>query len=327
MALLTANQLTLVSLAKRTKNNAVLAVAEVLSKSNAVLSDAPWVQANGLNNHTSSKRVYLPAGSWSKINTGVALEKSEVTQVVESIAMLESYSRIDTRLIDIAPDPMAFRMDEDLAFVEGMSQTLASQIFYGTTVGSPEKFDGFATRYANLTTLGVSAVHNVHNYGSSGSTLNSVFIVQWGPTTVHMIYPRNADPNIPGVGIKQEDDGKLTVTDSNNAPYKCWQTHFQVWAGLAVRDDRCVQRVCNVPATASNLSDKLIDALRQMPNNGNGSVIYANAIVLSCLDKEAKDKTNVYYTPPEVFGYPQMMFRGIPVKQCDALLGTESALT
>lgn len=324
MALLTANQMTLVSLAKRTKNNAVLAVAEVLSKSNSVLDDAPWIRANGETSHTSSKRIYLPAGSWRKINAGVALEKSEVTQVVESIGLLESYSRIDSALIELSPDPMAFRMDEDLAFVEGMSQTLATQIFYGTSVGTPEKFDGFATRYATLTTLGTSAVHNVHNYGGTGSALNSIWIVNWGPTTCHLLYPRNADAN---VGITQKDDGELTVTDASGGVYKVYQTQFKVWVGLAVRDDRCVQRVCNIPATASNISDKLIDALRQMPQDGANAVMYANATVLGCLDKEAKDKTNVYYQPAGPWGLPTMFFRGVKVLKADSLLSTETALT
>jgi hypothetical protein len=323
MALLTANQLTLVDLAKRTKDNRVMAIAEVLNKANAILDDAPWTQANGETSHTTSKRLYLPAGSWRKINSGVALEKATTTQVVESIGMLESYSRIDSALIELSPDPAAFRMTEDLAFVEGMSQTLATQIFYGTTVGYPERFDGFATRYKNLTTVNVSSVHNVHNYGGTGSAVNSIWIVQWSPTNVHMVYPRNATANL---GITQKDDGELVVTDANGYPYKVYQTHFKIWAGLAVRDDRCIQRVCNIPATASNISDKLIDALRQMPQDGSGAVMYANATVLGCLDKEAKDKTNVQYLPSGPFGIPTMFFRGVPVRKCDALV-SETALT
>jgi hypothetical protein len=324
MALLTGNRLTLVDLAKRTKDNAILAIAEVLNKVNAVLDDAPWVNANGETQHITSKRLSLPSGSWRKINSGVALEKATTTQVVETIGMLESFSQVDSALIEIAPDPAAFRLSEDLAFVEGMSQTLAYQIFYGSTVGAPEKFDGFATRYAHLTTMGVSSVHNVHNYGGTGSTLNSLWIVQWGVDKAHMVYPRNAARN---VGITPKDDGELTVYDASGNPYKVYQTHFKIFAGMVVRDDRCVQRVCNVPATAVNLSDKLVDALRQMAQNGAGAVIYGNSTVLGCLDKEAKDKTNVFYGPADAFGRPTMFFRGVPVKQADSLITTESALT
>ena len=324
MALLTATKLTLVDLAKRTKDNAILAIAEVLNKVNQVLDDAPWVNANGETQHITSKRLSLPAGAWRKINSGVPLEKSTTTQVVETIGMLESFSQVDSALVEIAPDPAAFRLSEDLAFVEGMSQTLGTQIFYGTTVGPPEKFDGFATRYAHLTTLGVSSPHNVHNYGGTGSTLNSIWVIQWGTDKVHLVYPRNAARN---VGITPKDDGEQTVYDSSGNPYKVFQTHFKIFCGLVVRDDRCVQRVANIPATASNLSDKLVDALRQMPQGGAGAVIYGNTTVLGCLDKEAKDKVNVFYGPPDAFGRPTMSFRGVPVKQSDALLSTESALT
>lgn len=321
--LLTGNRMTLIDLAKRTKDNSVIAIAEVMNKVNAIMDDAVWIQANGETQHVTAKRLSLPTGSWRKINEGVDPEKSTTQQLVETIGMLEAYSHVDTALVDVAPDKAAFRLTEDLAFVEGMSQTLANQIIYGTTVGYPERFDGFATRFANLTTLSVSAVHNVHNYGGSGSTLNSVWIVQWGATKVHMIYPRNSV----SVGFSMADDGVQTIVASNGGYFKVYQTHFKQYAGLCVRDDRCVQRVANIPATAANLSNKLIDALRQMPADGGGAIIYANATVLGQLDKEAKDKTNVNYGPADAFGRPTMFFRGIPVKKVESLLTTESALT
>jgi len=321
--LLTSTQMTLLDLAKRTKDHAVLAIAEVLNKVNSIMDDAIWIRANGETQHLTSKRLSLPTGSWRKINEGVDPERSTTEQIVEGIGMLEAYSRVDTALIDVAPDKAAFRLTEDLAFVEGMAQTLANQIVYGTTVGYPERFDGFSTRYANLTTLGVSAAHNVHNYGATGSTLNSIWIVQWGANTVHMIYPRNSVT----VGFTMKDDGEVVTTAPNGGIYKVYQTHFKQYAGLVVRDDRCVQRVANIPATAANLSNSLIDALRQMPYDGAGAVIYANATVLGQLDKEAKDKTNVNYMPSGPFGIPTMHFRGVPVKKVEALLTTESALT
>jgi len=321
--LLTGTRMTLIDLAKRTKDNAVLAIAEVLNKVNTILDDAVWIQANGETQHLTSKRLSLPTGSWRKINEGVQPEKSTTQQIVETIGMLEAYSHVDSALIDVAPDKAAFRLTEDLAFVEGMSQTLANQIVYGTTVGYPERFDGFAKRYANLTTQGVSAVHNVHNYGATGSTLNSLWIVQWGASKVHMIYPRNSLT----IGFTMNDDGVQTITAPNGGYFKVYQTHFKQYAGLCVRDDRCVQRIANIPATAANISNKLIDALRQMPTDGAGAVIYGNATMLGQLDKEAKDKTNVNYGPADAFGRPTMFFRGIPVKKVEALLTTESALT
>lgn len=323
MALLTATKMTLIDLAKRTKDGAILAIAEVMNKTNAIMDDAIWVRSNGETQHITAKRLSLPTGSWRKINQGVALEKSSTQQIVEGIGMLEAYSQVDIALVDVAADKAAFRMSEDLAFVEGMAQTLASTIIYGSTSGAPEKFNGFATRFAHLTTKGVSAVHNVHNYGSSGSTLNSIWVVQWGADKVHMIYPKNSVT----VGFAMSDDGVQTVYDASGNPYKVYQTHFKQQAGMVVRDDRCVQRVANVPATATAISDILLIALREMPQNGAGAVIYTNTTVLGCLDKEAKDKTNVNYGPADAFGRPTMFFRGVPVKQVDSMLTTESAVS
>lgn len=326
MSLMTANRLTLVELAKRVKDGSVVQIAEVLNKVNSILDDAVWEPSNNLTNHVFTKRIYLPTGNWRKLNQGVARESSRTAQVTENIAMLEAYSQVDDALVDINPDPMGFRLKEDLSFVEGMSQTLASALIYSTTVGYPEKFNGFATRFASLTTANVSATHNVHSCGGTGSSLTSAYIVQWDSDKVHMIYPGNSQT----VGIAVKDDGLLTVNDGNNNPMKVWQTNFKVYAGLAVRDDRCVQRVCNISATRTTgawSDDKMIDAIRQMPMSGAGAVIYCNRDVLSAMDKDAKDKSNVFYGPPDVWGRPTMLFRGFPVKQVDAILTTESAVS
>jgi hypothetical protein len=326
MATMTANRLTLVELAKRTKDGQVQAIAEVLNQVNSILDDAIWLSANGETSHVTTKRVALPTGSWRKLNTGVSREASRTQQVVETIGMLEAFSQVDEALIDISDDPMGFRWTEDVSFVEGLSQTMATAVFYSTTVGYPEKFNGFATRYAALTTANVSATHNVHGCGGTGSALSSVWIVQWGADKVHMIYPKNSKT----VGISAKDDGILTVYDSSNNPFKVYQTHFKVYVGLVVRDDRCVQRVCNIHATRTTgawSDDKMIDAIRQMPLGGAGAVIYANKTTLALMDKDAKDKSNVQYGPPDVWGRPTMFFRGFPVKQVDSLTTTETAVT
>jgi len=326
MALLTANRLTLLELAKRTRENRVVAIAEILSKTNTMLMDAPYVQANDTTSHTTTKRHYLPTGSWRKINQGVVIESSQTTQITEGIGMLEAYSRVDSALVDMSPDGRAFRLSEDLAFIEGMSQTLATALVYSNTSGYPEKFNGFATRYASLTTKATSAVHNVHGCGGTSPTMTSLWIVQWGEDKVHLIYPRNAA----NFGIQVIDDGLLTVADSSGNPYKVYQTHFKINVGLAVRDDRCVQRVCNINTSGSTYiwsDDVMIRALREMPNQGAGAVIYANTTVLSQMDIDAKDKSNVYYGPPDAWGRPTMFFRGYPVRQVDALLNTETTVS
>jgi hypothetical protein len=326
MATFTANRLTLIELAKRTKDGNISAIAEVLNQVNTVLDDAVWSAANGLTSHMTTKRIALPTGSWRKINSGVARESSRTAQVTEVIGMLEAFSQADEALVDISPNPGEFRWSEDVAFIEGLSQTLATAIFYSTTAGYPEKFNGFATRYASLTTANVSATNNVHSCGGTGSSLSSAWIVQWGTDKVHMVYPGNSNT----VGISVKDDGLQTVYDANNNPFKVYQSHFKVYAGLVVRDDRSVQRICNISATRATgawSDEMMIAAIREMPYGGAGAVIYANRSVLTLMDIDSKDKANVFYGAPDAWGRPTMMFRGYPVKQVDALTATESAVT
>jgi hypothetical protein len=268
----------------------------------------------------------LPSGSWRKINAGVAKEASRTQQIEEPIGMLEAYSQVDEALVDLAPDPVSFRRSEDLAFIEGMSQTLSTALIYGSHAATPEQFDGFATRYANLTTAGTSAVHNVHGGSGTGSDTTSVWLIQWGPDKVHLFYPRNSDT----IGLTMKDDGLETVLDASSNPYKAYQSHFKSYIGLCVRDDRCVQRLANIESTGSSniwSDDVTVRALREMPDGGAGAVMYANRTVLAQIDIDAKDRSNVWYNEKDVWGRPVMTFRGIPVRQVDAILNTETAIT
>jgi hypothetical protein len=93
-----------------------------------------------------------------------------------------------------------------------------------------------------------------------------------------------------------------------------------------------VFRIANIETAAgakSNIFDDdiLIRALRRCPANAAGLVIYANRTVLTQMDIRSKDKSNVNYSIADIFGVPTTTFRGFPVRQVDAILDTESALT
>ena len=320
MSTMTINsQLTLVELAKRTNNKDLLLITEVLNETNELLDDAVWIEGNQTISHKGSQRTFLPVGTWRRINSGVEQEASATKQIVEPMGMLEAYSTVDKKLVEIAPNPMEFRSQEDLAFVEGLSQSLIDAIIYGNLSTDPEKFDGLATRYSKL------ADTNVLGQGGTGSDTTSVWIIQWGPTRCHLVYPRGSQ----SIGIGTRDLGEQTVYDANSNPYQAFRTHFEINCGLFVHDQRCVQRLANIEtAGATNTldDDSLVILLGRMLQRGVGAVIYANRTICTQLDILAKDKTNVNYTSADVFGKPTTLFRGVPVKLVDALLDTETAI-
>lgn len=317
--------LTLIELAKRKgPDGDLLAIAEVLAEDNEVLQDAIFMEANDTFSHKGTRRVSLPSGSWRKLNSGVANEASRTVPYVETIGMLETYSEVDKDLVVSAPNPRQFRMDEARAFLEGLSQTWASTFFYANTTTTPEKFQGIATRLSSL-----NADANVIGAGGTGSDCTSVYIVQWNPSRVFCVYPRNDPFN----GVRHTDLGEHTLQDGDGNNYQGYRDHFQWKSGLVVNDDRCIARIANIESTGtSNIFDEddLIKILNRMPMRGKGASIYANEEVISQMEIRLKDKTNVYFQPNRgegLAGEPVMYFRGNPIRLCEQILITEDAIT
>jgi hypothetical protein len=317
------NQLTLLELAKRSNNGNFLEIAEVLNEINEVLQDGIWVEANQVTSHIGTQRTHLPSGSWKQINVGIAKSASATKQVTEPVGVLEDYSIVDKRLVDLASDPMKFRSDEDIAHVEGMSQTIADGIIYGSIATTPEAFNGFATRY-NLTSMA-----NVYGAGGTGSDTTSLWLVEWGPRKVHFLYPKGTTTI-----VSTKDLGIRPAYDSGtpSLPYEAYWTHFAIAGGIYVHDDRCVQRIANIETTGTSSilsDDDIITAMNQMPNPSTiaGVKMYVNRTLKTQLEILAKDKSNVNYTSDNAFGAPITRFRGVPVRLCEAIVDTETAIS
>lgn len=308
---------TLVELANRVDPQGNLAVvAEVLAQDNEILKDAPWFEANQIFSHKLVRRLTLPGGHWRKLNDGVALETSQTVDMIEAMGMLETYSRVDKDLALAAPNVNQFRSMEAVAFLEGLSQTLAYTTIYGNNATAPEQFTGLAPRLATLGNMVIT--------GGGTPNLSSAYVVQWGPKKVHFIYPPASK-----AGIFHEDLGQQTVAGSTaNTLMEVYTDHFQVKCGLAVHDDRCIGRIANIPATGTFLEDPLITLLNRMPNGGAGAIIYVDAEVKTRMEIKLKDKTNVNFTTENgLGGVPVLRFRGNLVKRVDQISIAETAVT
>lgn len=316
------SQYTLVELAKRTNNGNLLEIAEVLSITKEMFQDAVWIEANQTASHVGTKRTNLPSGTHRQANQGVASEASSTKQVAEPICRLEAHSRVDEAILDLATDKAKARSQEDLAFVEGLGQTIETNMIYGDIDTNPEQIDGLATRYD------ATADANVIGASGTGNDTTSLWIIEWGPMKVHMIYPKGSE-----AGLQTEDMGKQLVTnDSGSTYFWAWFTKFVAWYGLYVHDDRCVQRIANIETSGIEHlldDDDIIEALNLLPQAGGGgsTAIYVNRTLKTQLEILAKDKTNVNYTSDNAFGVPVTRFRGIPVRLCESIVNTESAIT
>lgn len=347
MAVIGGTYLTLTDWAKRVDDgNKIATITELLSQANEVFIDMPWIEGNLPTGHKSTIRTGIPSGTWRLLNYGVPYGKSTTAQIVDTVGNLEAYGLIDKDLADLNGNTAAFRFSESSAFIQGLSQQMADTIFYGNVLTNPERFMGLAPRFNTVSAAAAQSAQNVIDAGGTGSDNTSIWLVVWGPNTVHGIFPKGKM-----TGLRHEDLGQDTVHDVNGNPYQAYRDHFKWEAGLTVRDWRYIVRICNIDVSdlaggsPANLITLMIRALHKVPtmptNVSNVSTsdapgvsgmmgraaFYCNRDVATWLDIQALNKTNVQLRMQEFDGVPVLSFRGIPIRTVDKLLSTEARIT
>ena len=305
-------------------------VAELLSQSNEILEDAVFMESNLPTGHRVVIRTGLPAVYWRSINQGVPTSKSTTAQVDEGLGMLEAYARVDQDLAALNGNTAQFRLSEDTAFLEAMNQTQAQTLLYGNPSTDPRQYLGLAPRYGTIS--GAGNAQNIIDAGGTSSNNTSIYLVLWGENTVFCTFPKGSK-----AGLVHDDQGVLTVYDSNQNPYQAYQTHYQWKNGLVVKDWRYVVRICNINTAnlvsesgAADLIKLMSRALDRIPNFSAGrAAFYMNRTVYSMLRVQALNKSQNAISIENglnQFGTPQSWasFEGVPLRRVDQLLNTEA---
>jgi hypothetical protein len=330
MATLDNNWPTLVDVTKRlAPDGSVADVAEILNETNEVLDEMPWIEGNLPTGHRTTIRSGLPEPTWRRLNYGVQPSKSTTVQITDTTGILEAYSYIDKDLAMLNGNTSAFRLSEDTAHIEGMSQELAETLFYGNEGTEPEAFTGFAPRFNDLS---AENADNIIDAGGTGSDNTSIWMVVWGEQLCHGIYPKGST-----AGLNFSDLGEDTVDDGNSGKYQAFRSHYQWKAGLTVRDWRYIVRIANVDTSnltkdasgGADIIDLMSQALELPPSLSRGRpVFYCNRTISSYLRRQLVNKVaQSTLAMGEVAGRPVMMFGEVPVRRVDALTNAEAQVT
>ena len=298
-------------------------IVEVLNrKMGEILTEAPWLPSNDVWTNKTTRRGTLPTGSRRKLNQRISQSVSKTTEVLDVIEQLEDYCDVDVALVDSMPSPAVFRSGEVDAFVEGLGQTMVSDILYGNANVNPDSMHGLAPR------LGTLDARFVIDAGGSGGDTTSVFVVTWGQATVYLIYPKNMAANL---GVQHVDKGQVT-SETTAGLIEVYRDHFVIRCGMVIRHPRAIGRVANIEAAGvDNIfnEDNLITLLNNM-ETGPGTRIYCNEVIATQAQIRCKDKNNVYWTPggSALSGEPIMYFAGVPVRKLarEILLNTETVV-
>lgn len=299
-------------------------IAEVLNRrTGQILTEAPWMPSNDIWTNKTTRRASLPTGSRRRLNQRISQSVSRTTEVMDVIEQIEDYCDVDAALVASMPSPGMFRSGEVDAFIEGLGQTVASDILYGDSNTNPDSMHGLAAR------MDAADARFVIDGGGTGSDVTSIYVATWGPTSAYLIYPKNMAATL---GVQHTDKGVVT-SETASGLIEVQRDHFVIRCGLVVRDPRAIGRYANIEVSGGSNEfdeDNLITLVNNM-TKGPGTRIYCNEVMLTKMQIRLKDKNNVNFAPGgnALSGEPPLYFQGIPIRVIDReiLLNTETAIS
>src|ERR1035437_8488846 len=205
MALLSNTNTTLLDIARRLDPNGSIAmVAEVLQKYNEILDDIPWQEGNLPTGNQTTIRTSKPTPTFRLLNAGVVPAKSTTGQIVDTCAILETRSHVEKAVAELNGNVAAYRASEDVAFIEGMMDTLSTALIYGDVSKNPEQFNGLASRYFSISG-GYTTSGNLIDGGGSGVDNTRILLGCLDSCKILCFFPKGSK-----AGLQQQDEGLLT---------------------------------------------------------------------------------------------------------------------
>lgn len=338
---MSAPYMTLADLVRRDASaNGYVPVVDVLSQSNPLIYDAPYVMTNNHATHVYSVFDQLPGSAWKAFNLGLPASVDKISQQTEEVSIMGQLAIVDEDEVAIADNWDTIRAQRDKRFIEKLGQDMTWASFYANKANNALAFNGFANRPA-FNSLGgnvggainglTQVIDNATRYwgsvASAANGLTSIWIVNWDPERAYFIYPKGQAYG----GVKVDDKGLQQMKDANSNLYWAWMTKYTISMGIAIPDPRMIVRIANIETINSATGqwsakgfheDAVIDALNSMANLGGGQpMIYCNRHVLMEMAKKAKNFTQARFDQDSTLGgkYVLPTLYGAPIRLIDKL--------
>lgn len=318
-------------------DNSAVQVTNTLIETNDLIKDLPALPSNGGLFHQGARVSSLPSGTLVDVGGTWGASKSERTPFVEALATIRSRYQTPKDVLQTEGKEISQMLisEEKKDHIEGMGQSWVNLIMHGSATPQQNSIVGLYNRPP------WNAVDSEFTYdvGGSGSDLRSAWLIQPGPTTVHLIY----NPNHPTLGVEMDDKGEVfvPVTISNGVVTAArWDIviEFMLQEGICIRDQRAVKRIANVPCgpTDSPGADLINNVIRaSLKHNVNASkawFLYCDADLYTQLVLGANDKLKVFMSDKNIYQTVlPMIGPNVIIRRLDALnyavgAGTESQI-
>ncbi len=306
--------------------------AEVLTENNPFIMDLAILPANGILSNQGSRETSLPTPQIIKVGDGHDSSTVRWDTFKENISIFKDRASIPEDTYDLQPQKLAFRAKVEDRHMEGMGQGATNHFIYGTSVATPEKFDGLDVRYSVPDATdptnpdSESSDYAVFDAGGTGADTMSIFLIQHGIDKIHGITPIND----PMMGIKKTDEGKVYATAENGKERLEYRTEFQWKIGLNIVDIRSVARVRNIESAVANLDASFLQLVFQAEEEifrGSEQIFaYIPKRMMTFFKIMAEAKQNVTYDTNNIYGIPLYRIGAILLRPMDAMSITETSV-
>lgn len=299
-------------------------VVELQSKTDALWRVLPFKACNDGTKEVVIMRKALPDIAWRMLNKGTKPSKSGTQQISYSCGAAEAFAQVDERVLKLNKNSNTWRLSENYAHQEAMSQKMATTFFYGDEKINPAGFTGLSAFYYSKSQEALYA-DQIIDCGGTGNNLTSLWIMTFSDDTLYGIHPETIE-----AGYKYQDNGRVKMYDEQRGEFYGYESQYNWDMGLALRDPRYVVRMANIDVTQrddSSFIRKMIEGYNQIHDVDHGTtVIMCNRSVQTYLSILASEKTNVNLRIDEFGGKKIEHFWTSPILRCDSILKTESQL-
>jgi len=322
----------LIDCLKNVQNGKFVPWAETLTEDSPFLMDLQIETASGILSNEGSREVSLPTPQIVKVGDGHDSSTMRWDNFTENISLFKDRVAIPKDVYDLKPDKIAYRAKIVNRHMAGMGQGVTNHFFYGTSVATPEKFDGLDVRYSvpdatdPTNPSSSSADPFVFDMGGTGDDTMSIWLIQQELDKFSGIVPIN-DPQM---ALEKRDTGLHYADAENSKEREEYRTELGWKVGLNIADQRSVARVRNIESAVANLDASFIQLVFQAKNEvfkGSGQIFaYVPKRMLTFLEIMAEAKQNVTYDTNNIYGIPLYRIGEILIRPEDALSITETAV-
>jgi hypothetical protein len=306
---------------------AALSAANTLVERNDMMADLQSFPANGGTFQSGLRTTSIPGGSITNVGEFWASDKATREKYLEVLCTIRSSweSPVDVLKTEGSEISQALVAEEKKDHVEGIGQGWMNLILKGPATPQANAIVGLMGRPP----WNSPDEEFCYDVGGNNSDLRSVWMMQPGITTVHLLH----NPNHPTLGVEVEEMGKSREVDPDTATSTTAMKHrwiitieFMIQQGLMIRNQLAVKRLANIPTAAADyagpdvVTAAIKAALRHNKMAARPWFAYCDSRVYTQLVLSANDKLKVYTSDKNIYQTAlPMIGTNIIIRRMDAL--------